>query len=110
MKKNAVWDEAHLRAWMRERRQTILDRQIEADWQMAIDRTTRLRSEAERGPTRCPNRQCRRHRRCLQKVPACVPLRVALPPDLIQRVTEDHYTELQALRRAVARDNREWPL
>jgi hypothetical protein len=110
MKKSAVWDEAHLRAWMREHRQKKLDKQIEADWQMAIHSTTRMRSEAERGPTRCPNRQCRRRRRCLQNVPVCVPLRVPLPPELEQKITEDHYTELQALRRAVARDNKEWPL
>ena len=110
MKKKAIWDDVHLREWERDRRQKALDKQSEADWQMAVLSTTRLRSEAERGPTRCPNRQCRRRRRCWQNVPVCVPLRTPLPPDLVQRVTEDHYTELQELRRAMARDNKEWPL
>jgi hypothetical protein len=111
MKKKAYWDEQHVREWERDRKQKVLDEQMEQDWQRAQRNTHRLLSEAERGPTRCTNRQCRRRRRCVPAVPTCVHrLNLKLPPGLLQQVTEDFYSELQLLRRAVARDKKEWPL
>jgi len=105
-----LWDEQHLRELERSRKQTALDAQIEEDWQTASRGTHRLRSEEERGPTRCANRQCRRLRRCVPAVPICVHrLPLQLPPGLEQKVTEDYYTKLQLLRRAMARGSTERP-
>ncbi|UZE51164.1 hypothetical protein ONR75_11415 [Rhodopseudomonas sp. P2A-2r] len=95
------WDVEHLRDRARDRRETELEKQREADWQEAGYSTERMLSETRRGTTCCPSRKCRRARRCLWQAPICAPLLLfRVSADRKRRITEHFYTEIQLRRRA----------
>jgi len=107
MARTTNWDEAFLKQRAADARATALARQTDADWEQAQLQIKREMSDVRGGFARCPDKRCRRARRCLPA--ACLAcfdmLRVRLPDAVEQELTEDIYAEMQQARRdAVAEE------
>jgi hypothetical protein len=104
MARTTQWDEEYLKARADDARDAALARLCDHDRKRAAAYVQRLVSDAESGHQRCPDRRCRRARRCIEDAHlACSDLlRFDLPDHVAQELIEDRYAKIQMARKARA--------